>query len=176
MTLAGLYCGVRLTDLARLTWRSVDLESGTLTFVAKKTGQRLSVPLAKALVDYLSELPATDSPDAPIFPKLSTKSASKLSEGFRSVLADAGLAEPPNKHSTGKGRHAAREVSELSFHSLRHSFVSILKSTGANEAVAMALAGHETKAISQHYTTLDDATLRAAVDKLPNVTSTKEAA
>ena len=170
MTLAGLYCGVRLTDLAHLTWRAVDLEAGTLSFVAKKTGQRLSVPLAKALVDYFTELPATDSPDAPIFPKLATKSASKLSEGFRSVLADTGLAEPVNKHSTGKGRHAAREVSELSFHSLRHSFVSILKSTGANEAVAMALAGHETKAISQHYTTLDDATLRAAVNKLPDVT------
>ncbi len=169
MTLAGVYCGARLTDLARLTWRSVDLEAGTLSFVAKKTSQRLSVPLAKALVDYLSELPASDSPDASIFPKLSTKSASKLSEGFRTVLADAGLAEAPNKHSTGKGRHAAREVSELSFHSLRHSFVSILKSTGANEAVAMALAGHETKAISQHYTRLDEGTLRAAVDKLPDV-------
>lgn len=169
MTLAGLYCGARLTDLGRLTWRSVDLESGTLSFVAKKTGQRLSVPLAKPLADYFSELSAGDSPDAAIFPKLSTRSASKLSEGFRSVLADAGLAEPPNKHSTGKGRHAAREVSELSFHCLRHSFVSILKATGANEAVAMALAGHETKAISQHYTTLDEATLRAAVNKLPDV-------
>jgi hypothetical protein len=36
----------------------------------------------------------------------------------------------------------------------------------------MALAGHETKAISEHYTTLDDATLRAAVNKLPDVTTT----
>ena len=87
------------------------------------------------------------------------------------MLADAGLAEPPNKRSTGKGRHAAREVSELSFHSLRHAFVSILKATGASQAVAMALAGHETKAISEHYTTLDDATLRAAVNKLPDVTA-----
>jgi len=87
------------------------------------------------------------------------------------VLADAGLAEPPNKRSTGKGRHAAREVSELSFHCLRHAFVSILKSTGASQAVAMALAGHETKAISQRYTTLDDATLRAAINKLPDVTN-----
>jgi site-specific recombinase XerD len=61
-------------------------------------------------------------------------------------------------------------VSELSFHSLRHSFVSILKATGANEAVAMALAGHETRAISQQYTSLDENTLRTAVDKLPDVT------
>ena len=115
-------------------------------------------------------VPSADAPDAPIFPKLSTKSSARLSEGFRSVLADAGLAEPPNKRSTGKGRHAAREVNALTFHSLRHSFVSILKSTGANEAVAMALAGHETKAISQQYTHLDDATLRAAMDKMTDVT------
>jgi hypothetical protein len=39
------------------------------------------------------------------------------------------------------------------------------------EAVAMALAGHETKAISQQYTHLDEATLRAAVEKLPDVTA-----
>lgn len=49
--------------------------------------------------------------------------------------------------------------------------MSILKATGASQAVAMALAGHETEAISQHYTTLDDATLRAAVNKLPDVTA-----
>src|SRR5262249_34871160 len=110
-----------------------------------------------------------DSPDAPIFPKLSTKSASKLSEGFRSVLADAGLAEPPNKRSTGKGRHAAREVSELSFHSLRHAFVSILKATRASQAVAMALAGNDTEASAVHYPTLDAAASRAAVNNLPDV-------
>ncbi|MEO6787750.1 MAG: tyrosine-type recombinase/integrase [Chthoniobacteraceae bacterium] len=170
MVLLGMYLGARLTDCARLTWRSVDLAGERISFVAKKTGSRLSVPMAKPLVDFLSELPASDSPDAPIFAKLSAKNASKLSEGFRSVLADAGLAEPPNKRSTGKRRHAAREVSELSFHCLRHAFVSILKATGASEAVAMALAGHENKAISQHYTTLDESVLRAAVDKMPDVT------
>jgi site-specific recombinase XerD len=87
------------------------------------------------------------------------------------VLADAGLATAPAAHrSTGKGRDAAREVSELSFHSLRHSFVSILKMTGANEATAMALAGHETKAVSRNYTHMDEDVLRAAVDRLPDVT------
>ncbi len=171
MTLAGLYCGARLTDISRLTWRAVDLIAGTLSFVAKKTGGRVSIPLAKPLADYLTELPAPDSPDAPVFPTLYTKKASTLSGGFRSVLADAGLATAPAAHrSTGKGRDAARDVSELSFHSLRHSFVSILKMTGANEATAMALAGHETKAVSRNYTHMDEDVLRAAVDRLPDVT------
>ena len=85
---------------------------GTLSFVAKKTGQRLTVPLAKVLVDYLTELPATDSPNAPVFPKLSTKTASKLSEGFRSVLAEAGLAEPvknipPARDGTPRAKSAS---------------------------------------------------------------------
>ena len=171
MTLAGLYCGARLTDISRLTWRAVDLIAGTLSFVAKKTDSRVSIPLAKPLADYLTELPAPDSPDAPVFPALHKKKASTLSGGFRSVLADAGLATAPVPHrSTGKGRDAARDVSELSFHSLRHSFVSILKMTGANEATAMALAGHETKAVSRNYTHMDEDVLRAAVDKLPDVT------
>ena len=169
MTLAGLYCGARLGDIARLTWRSVDLSTGTLSFVARKTGSRVSVPMARPLADNLESLPAPDSPDAPVFPRLSKKTVSKLSEGFRSVLADCGLATPPTHRRTGKGLDAAREVSELSFHSLRHSFVSILKMTGANEAVAMALAGHTTQAVSQNYTHMDDDVLRAAVDKLPDV-------
>src|SRR5262249_8396040 len=101
MTILGIYLGARLTDCAQLTWRAVNVEAGTISFVAKKTGTRLTIPMAKPLAEFLAELPAPDSPDAPIFPKLSTKSASKLSEGFRSVLADAGLAEPPKKKSTG---------------------------------------------------------------------------
>ena len=170
MVLAGLYTGARLSDLARLTWRNVDLEAGTLNFTAKKTGGRLSVPLAKPLADYLENISTSDDPSASLFPMLSKKTTSKLSEGFRFVLADAGLATPPKHRGTGKGLSAAREVSELSFHSLRHSFVSILKATGSNEATAMALAGHATQAVSQNYTSLDDATLRAAVNRLPDVT------
>lgn len=171
MTLLGIYLGARLTDCARLTWRAVNLETETISYVAKKTSVRLSTPMAQPLVKFFTSLPAPDEPDAPIFPKLFTKSGSNLSKGFRIVLADAGLAEPPNKLSTGRGRHASRKISELSFHCLRHSFVSILKATGASEAVAMALAGHETKAISQQYTHMDDATLRAAMNKMPDVTA-----
>jgi integrase len=40
----------------------------------------------------------------------------------------------------------------LSFHSLRHTAVSLLKDAGVPDAVVMALVGHESTAISQRYT------------------------
>ena len=169
-TLISLYTGARLSDMARLTWGAVDLQNNTLAFVAKKTGKRVLVPLAAPLIEHLTSLSSTDDPNTPLFPSLAKLRVSQLSDGFRSVLVSAGMAEARSHEKTGNGRNTARPVAELSFHSLRHSFVSILKSTGANEAVAMALAGHETKAVSQNYTHLDTATLRGAVAKLPDVT------
>jgi integrase len=171
-TLTGIYTGARLSDMARLTWRAVDLQQNTVAFVAKKTGKRMLVPLAKPLAEHLASLPSTDDPNAPLFPSLAKLSTSQLSNSFRDVLAAIGMADARSHKAVGSGRNAARPVAELSFHSLRHSFVSILKSTGANEAVAMALAGHETKAISQNYTHLDTATLRGAMDKMTDVTKT----
>ena len=132
------------------------------------------VPLAKPLAEYLENLPSSDDPDAPLFPSLFKLRISQLSDGFRCVLVSAGMAEERSHIRTGKGRNTARPVAELSFHSLRHSFVSILKNTGANEAVAMALAGHETKAISQNYTHLEASSLRNAVDKMTDVTKLLE--
>ncbi|MBI4025193.1 MAG: tyrosine-type recombinase/integrase [Verrucomicrobia bacterium] len=73
----------------------------------------------------------------------------------------------------GQGKHK-RKFNPLSFHSLRHSFVSLLKSTGASEAVAMALAGHSSKAISQVYTHLGLENLRPWMDKLPVIGTDKK--
>jgi len=174
-TLAGLYTGARLSDVAGLTWRAIDLQGGTVAFVASKTGKRMLVPMAKPLADHLTNLPASDDPSAPLFPSLARLKVSQLSDGFRDILVDAGMAVARSHKATGRGRNAARPVAELSYHSLRHSFVSILKSTGANEAVAMALAGHETKAVSQNYTHLSADTLRGAVDALPDVTAPAKA-
>jgi len=47
MTILGIYLGARLADCARLTWRSVDMEAGTISFIAKKTGSRLTIPMAQ---------------------------------------------------------------------------------------------------------------------------------
>lgn len=175
LVLFGLYTGQRLGDLARLTWRAVNLESQEVAFVARKTGRRILLPLLPPLLEYLSALPAGDDPNAPLFPRSSTATRTgTLSNRFREILVSAGLAEPTTHKSTGKLRDTARASAELSFHSLRHSAVTFLKAAGVTEALAMAIVGHDSAAISRGYTHLATDDLRREMEKMPDVT--KEAA
>ena len=173
MILMGIYTGQRLGDIRRMTWRSVDFDSGHLAFTTAKTGRRMILPLAKPLRDYLEIVPSSDDPDGPIFPEASrAKTVGHLSNGFRSIMADAGLVEArkANHSSTGKGRTSKRQVSELSFHSLRHSAVTMLKQAGASDVLAREIVGHDSAAVSRQYTHLATEDLRPAIDNLPDVT------
>src|SRR5215510_13123071 len=51
LVLFGLYLGQRLGDLARLTWRAIDLDSGEIAFTTRKTGRRIVLPLVQPLSD-----------------------------------------------------------------------------------------------------------------------------
>jgi integrase len=172
LVLFGLYLGQRLGDLARLTWRAVNLESGEIAFTTRKTGRRIVLPLVQPLGDYLASLPASDDANAFIFPNAANaKRTSTLSNQFREILVDAGLVEPRGHEATGKGRSQARETSEISFHSLRHSAVTMLKASGLSDVFAREIVGHESAAISRQYTHLTTDDLRNAMQRLPDVTS-----
>ena len=174
LVLFGLYLGQRLGDLARLTWRAVDLDSGEIAFTTRKTGRRIVLPLVQPVADYLASLPASDKPNAFIFPHAaSAKRTASLSNQFRDILVEAGLLEPLARghKSTGKGRNQAREASEISFHSLRHSAVTMLKAAGVSDFMAREIVGHESTAVSRQYTHLTTDDKRAAMQRLPDVTS-----
>jgi integrase len=162
-------------DLARLTWRAVNLESGEIAFTTRKTGRRIVLPLVQPLSDYLASLSASDNPNAYIFPRsASAKRTGTLSNQFRDILVDAGLVEPRGHEATGKGRSQAREASEISFHSLRHSAVTMLKAAGVSDFMAREIVGHESAAVSLHYTHLTTDDKRAAMQRLPDVLERNE--
>jgi len=172
LVLFGLYLGQRLSDLAKLTWRAVNLDSGEVTFITRKTGRRMVLPLMQPLADYLSTIPGNDDPNAFIFPTAAKANhTGTLSNRFRDILVEAGLVEPRSHKSTGKGRSNAREVSEISFHSLRHSAVTMLKAHGVNDSMAREIVGHESAAVSRQYTHLTTDDLRNAMCRLPDVTN-----
>jgi integrase len=164
--LFGIYTGQRLKDIARLTWQNIDIESEELRFVTAKTGRRMSLPLASPLLAYVQTMPAGDDPSAPLFPDahaIASKEGSdgRLSQQFYAVLVAAGMAKERTKEETGKGHSQRRTVSEISFHSLRHTATSLLKNAGVPAAVAMDIIGHESEAINRHYTHIETATKRA---------------
>jgi integrase len=176
MVITGLYTGARLGDLARLTWQGVDLERGEIRFASRKTGRPTVIPIAKPLMAHLETLPAGDDPRQPLHPRAfrianAQGRTGSLSNQFAALLADAGLIEA-RTHSAmpkGKGRSARRAASEITFHSLRHTATSWLKSAGVSDAIAMDIIGHESAEISRHYTHIGDKAKREAVNLLPNV-------
>jgi integrase len=183
MILTGFYAGgQRLGDVARFTWQNVDLANGELRFVTRKTGRSQVIPIAPPLLTCLAALPSSDDPKAPVFPHArALLNASKnehvgaLSNEFHELLVEAGLAVPHVHHRTGEGRSARRKMGALGFHSLRHTFTSWAKSVGIGSAIVQDMVGHDSAAISAHYTTIDAATKRTALDSLPDLTAPAKA-
>lgn len=175
LILAGLYSGQRLGDLARLQWSDIDLESQILTLTTRKTSRRQILPLPKPLLGWLksahSEAPTTAGP---VFPHAvltlgGNDRVGTLSNQFRRIMEQAGIVPPVTHSKRGEGRGSRRQVSELSFHSLRHTVTSLLKSAGISAAIVQEFVGHDSKAVSQNYTHIDTDVLRKAADLLPDL-------
>lgn len=176
MILFGLYTGQRLGDLAKLTWQNIDLQRGEIRLVTSKTGRHLIIPIAAPLRKHLESLTVSDVPDAPIHPKAFTVMTTNgrsglLSNWFSDLLAEAGFREKKTHHKKGEGVGRGRKSSAgaLSFHSLRHTAVSMMKDAGMPMAAVMELVGHDSEQISQHYTHVGFESLEKAANSLPDI-------
>lgn len=175
MILCGLYTGQRIGDLARLTWANVDLEKDQIKLVTRKTGKALTIPMAAPLKAHIETLPTPDArPElAPLHPRAYANvtkhgKSGAISQQFADVLAAAGLRDKkPHRATTGEGSSGRREAEALSFHSLRHSAVTLLKEAGIPAAVVQALIGHESAQMSELYTTVGREALTKAAAAFP---------
>ena len=171
----GLYTGQRLGDLASLTWTQIDLERGVIRMTTRKTGKPLQIPIATPLREHLLSMPSSDDPRAPVHPRAHATISAQfervgtLSNQFSDLLIAAGLRGAQPHRSKGIGRSGKRVGSDLSFHSLRHTAVSLLKDAGVPDAVVMALVGHESSAMSMRYTHVGIDALTKAAETLPEL-------
>ena len=171
MILVGLYTGLRMQDIANLTWANLDLAKQEIVTATRKTDRTQLLPLALPLARYLETLPTGDNPTQPLCPNLRGKSSSWLSNQFYDLMAAAGLVEARDHQGRGRGRGRRRTLNAISFHALRHTATSLLKNAGVSGPIAQDIIGHESEAISRNYTHIDMATKREAVDKMPDVFS-----
>lgn len=174
--LFGIYTGQRIGDIIRLKWENVDLETNSLALTTRKTGRRQILPLAAALRQWIDRQNQKTG-KAFIFAGLAaqvetTGRVASLSNGFYDLMASAGMVSERSHHRKkvdATGRAGRRAQSELSFHCLRHTATSLMKNAGVSPAIVQEFIGHDSKAISQHYTHIDLASLRQAADALPKL-------
>lgn len=146
LILFGVFAGLRLGDVARLKWSSVDLAEGTLRMIPSKTKRKkreICVPLHPELRSFLEEHPSADESDAPVFPTLVRRSISGkrgLPMTFVKIMEAAGVSR--GKARVSEKESAGRTTHERGFHSLRHTYVSALANADVGEDVRMKLAGH----------------------------------
>jgi integrase len=176
MVLVGAYTGMRLGDVSLLRWENVDLAGRELHFKTEKTGREQTVPIAEPLHRHLLDIAGNDDPRAPLFARAFDSRqrdipTGTLSNQFYRLMTRAGIVPARSNKATGKGRNAARTSNGLGYHCLRHTTTTLLKQAGASDVVAREIVGHETAAVSRTYSHIDASTLRAAIDRLPDITS-----
>lgn len=169
LVLAAFYTGARLSDLAHLEWKSVDLVERSITFRQRKTDATVLVPMHPELESYLLSLPAPAHGNAPVFPSLygvPTGGTRGLSVGFRQIMERAGIRSAKIRE---RGHGISRSVAALSFHSLRHSFNSALANAGVNQEIRQLLTGHASETMNTLYTHTEIETIRRAIEHLPRL-------
>lgn len=169
MVLFGIYTGQRMGDLRKLKWEHIEIDAGMIRFRTSKTGRRQHIPIAAPLRAHLETWPRVSEF---VHPELASLNAHTPSNQFADILAAAGLREKKRHRAHhGNGRDAAKTLLPLSFHSLRHTAVTMLKEAGVPAALVMEIIGHDSALISQHYTHIGDEVLAAAMAKMPDLTA-----
>jgi integrase len=170
-----LFVGSRLGDATNLRWSNVDYTRKQIRFIPEKGRKKreLMVPMHPDLEAYLLTLPSSDKPDGFLCRTLGGAIAggrASLSKSFAAILTAAGIDRRAGQKKHGKGRTFFR----LGFHSLRHTFNSMMADAGVSIELRSKLTGHSTLAMNDRYTHLADATKRRAIEAIPSLSKRKD--
>lgn len=165
--LCGYYTGLRLRDIADLKWSAVDLETQIIVVTTRKTGKRVTVPIHPQFAAWLGKQ-TRGIGKAPVFPTMVGKAGggkSGLSMAFKRIMEHAEIKGRLLREANGEGR----SQSSLSFHSLRHGFVSAMANAGVTQELRQKLTGHASAQMNAHYTHHELDALRSAVSVIPSI-------
>lgn len=156
--------GQRMGDVATLQWEHIDFVSNTISFATSKTGKELSFPIHPILRSILESKLNNNSKF--VFPAMAqryNRSRGSLSCEFTTLLKSHGILTPKDSAQDGD----RRIVSAKSFHSIRHTVVSLLRTSNLFSAdVAREVVGHDSEAVERAYFTLDNSIKEKAFNYL----------
>lgn len=190
LVLTGLYTGLRLGDCCRLTWEKVSLEREIIQLVPSKTrrispNRIVTIPIHPHLARIYQKLSVGrkgDDGDAGktsgvgaepnyILPEIGAmyvQSPHRVSFNLEKIFKSAGIL----MSVVVDGRRC--KVPEATFHSLRHTFVSMAANAGIPLHVIQSIVGHESRAMTWHYYHEDERVLRDAIATIPSFEEAKK--
>ncbi len=161
--------GQRLGDIACLRWEAVDFEKGLVSFQTGKTGKNINAPMTPALRACLQRLYDERMDAVHVWADMATRysrSRGVLSVEFVGILRALGIGEAARTPQKGN----RRAVSAKSFHSIRHTVVSMLREGGDfSPDVSRAIVGHDSEAVERAYFTASDEVKLRGLDYLSSV-------
>ena len=170
-----LLTGARKGEMLSARWGQIDLAAGAWTkpSASTKQGREHRVPLSKAALTLLAEMRAAADPACPwLFPGANPDAPLvEIKRTWLAVCVKAGLAKQVAKLVDGKpikekdGKPVMVWQSTVRLHDLRHSYASILASSGLSLPIIGALLGHTQAATTARYAHLLDDPLRAATER-----------
>lgn len=148
-----LLTGSRRGEVLSATWDQFDLKGGVWTKPSAHTKQKKEhrIPLSAPARQLLSEMKAKADPSRYIFPgRLPNEPLKEIKAFWTGVCRQAGL-------------------KDCRIHDLRHTYASILASSGLSLPVIGALLGHTQPNTTARYSHLFDDPLREATERVGNV-------
>jgi integrase/recombinase XerD len=142
--------GLRVSEMVSLKQTDVDLHTGIVNCHGKGSKER-RVPLGKSAIHWLQQYAALK--------------AAYGKSPYANLFLNRG--KPLTRHfawATIKGYAEGIGISNVSPHTLRHSFATHLLQHGADSRSVQALLGHSDISTTQIYTHITDQHLRAAYD------------
>jgi integrase len=156
----ALNTGMRHHEICGLQWQQIDFAQRALTVGRSKTaaGTGRLIPLNPTAFDALARWAgrsAEAKPEYYVFPRCENRrvDTTQPTKGWRTAW-----------------RHALRIAAiECRFHDLRHTCISKLAEGQASEQTMMAIAGHVSRRMLEHYSHIRMAAKRTALDGLKPV-------
>jgi integrase len=123
------------------------------------------VALHQDLVNWLAGQPKASNKGF-VLDELKKQSAAHVSRSFTRFMKRAGVKGDLIRKAKGKAGH---NLNGLTFHSLRHTFISAMANAGVSEELRMEIVGQTTGAVHKIYTHHEAERLRAAITTIPSL-------
>ena len=155
--LIALTTGARKSQILNLTWKNTDLENKAIYFLNTKNGEDRTIPIPDILYKELKKFKN----------RRKDKKVVKIKDNYLFMTPEG------NKKTLLIDRFYPKAVKKwkyekITFHGLRHTYISISSLLGTNQSITKKIVGHKFDSVTGGYTHADCESLREPMNHIAN--------